>query len=512
LPASLAGKEVAFIAQKPNTPAHAKTELFWIGVSQTGSKKANQSSSLTNPTMINNSLTKHAKILSALPAGMKSDQPISARIDAIKGQHMNLSLMLQDVKNPGKSIRHQMLTTSIEGLKQGQSISAKIISGANNKALLEITTRQAANQSPIKTTNMANFKLAAGDTVAAFVQQRLSNDRVQLNIRGTIVEAPAPATVKKGDVLMLKMHQPPANFQLLSAHKNAAAKALASLKSNLTSNNQSMAQNITSIRNLMPPPTAGPLPASNGLPPINGLPQLDNALKLSASISSTPLDGKRVGEMIRNAGTGLESKLLNLSQHPAMSPSLQQDFKAIMLQLANLPSSNAQQAELIKALNELGRQGASRIEATQALNVLTHMQGEAMRLELPMLVNQQMVNVQLSIQQQQSYESGNEDEGDAADQAYHILFALELSQLGHIRIDANISDTSVHARIYNDNPRSNQFIVDNMQRLETRLQNLGFEKVYLLTSQQPPDADKQQRFDQLTQMTSASLNLLDIRI
>jgi len=268
--------------------------------------------------------------------------------------------------------------------------------------------------------------------------------------------------------------------------------------------NQPVAQNIAAMRNIIPN-----LSSSNP-----SLPQLDSALKATEINAQQPLDGTRLAHMIRDGGSGLESKLLQLSQNPSLSPSLQQDLKAIMLQLANLQHGNSQQHELIKTLRDLGQQSVSRIESGQALNVLTNMQGEPMRLELPMLINQQMVNVQLSIQQQASYEAESSNESNTSDASYNVLFALDLSQLGHLRVDANISDSTVHARIYNDNPASNQFIVDHIQRLEERLRGLGFDEVYLLSSQQKPEASKQQAFDQLTQMmpSSASLNLVDIRI
>ncbi|MBL4775637.1 MAG: flagellar hook-length control protein FliK [Mariprofundus sp.] len=536
LPASLAGKEVAFIAQQSGSQANAKTELFWLGASQTGlfGKKPGMATAhqTTQHRGKQQSLPKQVNILSSLPADLKSGQVISARIDAIQGKQMNISIWLQDNTDASKSTRHQILTTSSNGLQQGQHITGKIISDQYNKPMLEITAQQKSPQIEAKTaksivsqrsekspdiTNakLAHFKLAVGQSTSAFVQQRLANGHVQLNIQGTIVEAPAPKGIQKGDILVLKMHKPPAGFQLLSIHKNATAKALATLKANLPISSNPIAQTMTAIRNLLPSLPANTLPQNNNLPP------LEATLRANALTAEQPLNGERITQMIRHAGAGLESKLLNLSQslsinasQAALNPSLQHDLKSIMLQLANPQSSKAQQSQTIKTLTELAQQGVARIETGQALNVLAQMQGEGMRIELPMLVNQQLVNVQLSIQQNESYESDDLDEGKGSNPSYNILFALELSQLGNIRVDANISETSVHARIHSESPSSNQFIADNLQRLEERLQNLGFNETYLLASKQPPEAEKQQRFEQLTHMAPApaSLNLLDIRI
>jgi len=501
LPASMLGKKISFIVQQSGQQAGAKTELFWLSNSATQHKKTQQPQQAQLSQV---SLSKHAKILSGLPKGWSagqtaSNQTISGRIDAIEGGKMHLRASIPG----GQSANIQVST--ISGMKVGDTINAKLVSTGTNQAMLEITSPQrASSDHPAKQGNMASFKMAIGDTATGFVQQRLANGKVQLNIQGTSVETAAPANINKGDALSLKMVKEPAGFQLIAVHKNAAASALNSFKANLPMHNQPVAQNIAAMRNILP-----------GLSSANPtLPLLDNALKATEINAQQPLDGTRLAHMIRDGGSGLESKLLQLSQNPSLSPALQQDLKAIMLQLANLQHGNSQQHELIKTLRDLGQQSVSRIESGQALNLLTNLQGEPMRLELPMLINQQMVNVQLSIQQQASYESDSSHESNTADSSYNVLFALELSQLGHIRVDANISDSTVHARIYNDNPASNQFIQDHMQRLESRLQGLGFNEVYLLSSQQKPEASKQQAFDQLTQMmpNSASLHLVDIQI
>lgn len=505
LPASMLGKKVSFIIQQAGQQAGSKAELFWLGNSATEAKKAPQP---RQQQLSQLSLGKHANVLSALPNGLSAGKTLSGRIDAIEAKQMRLTASVQDGKISGNTTV-TMQISKINGMQVGDVINGKLVSTGNNQTMLEIISPQRPSDNPSKLGNrMASFKMVVGDTATAFVQQRLANGNVQLNIQGITVETAAPATINKGDALSLKMIKAPAGFQVVSVHKNAAVTALNSFKANLPMNNQPVAQNIAAMRTILPNLSINDSLASPALP------QLDSALKASEINAQQPLNGERLAHMIRDGGSGLESKLLQLSQNPSLSPALQQDLKAIMLQLTKLQHGNSPQHELINTLRELSQQSVSRIESGQALNVLTSLQGEPMRLELPMLVNQQMVNVQLAIQQQGGYESDSADKSSASDESYNILFALDLSQLGHIRVDANISDSTVHARIYNDNPASNQFIADNIQRLESRLQGLGFNEVYLLSSQQQPEASKQQSFDQLTQMMphAASLNLVDIRI
>ena len=199
-----------------------------------------------------------------------------------------------------------------------------------------------------------------------------------------------------------------------------------------------------------------------------------------------------------------------MAQQPMQAGSAVQDLKSIMLQLSQAQHDGIDKAAIIKTLSELGQHSAARIESTQALNVLAHIQGEPIRFELPMLVGQQMVNVQMSMQQEGYSSPQHGEQGGASDQSYSVLFALELSQLGHMRVDASISDHSVHARIYSDRDSGSQFIRDHIQRLEMRLQSMGYDEVYLMAVQTAPPAEKQRQFEQLSQMAPSSMRLLDV--
>jgi len=351
---------------------------------------------------------------------------------------------------------------------------------------------------------MATLQLAVGDVAAAMVQKRLPNGQVQLNIQGQLVETAAPESVVKGDVLMLRMSKAPAEFQVLSVQKNTADNMMSVLKQNMPVSHEPLSQNMTAIRNLLPGLINADLPVNSVLA------KLENWMMASVSTGDKPVNGEHLGQLIRQSGTGMEAKLLGLSQQASYHPAMLQDLKALMLQLSNVQSSHTTHAETIKALIELAQHSSARIESNQALNVLAQMHGDPIRFELPMLVGQQLVSVYMSVQQQ--YQSSPEDggHGGGSEQSYSVLFALDLTGLGKMKVDANISDTSVHARIYADQAGVGQFIREHIQRLQTRLQDIGYKEVFLLAAQTPPDAEKQRSFDQLTRMAPSSLNMLDV--
>ena len=81
-----------------------------------------------------------------------------------------------------------------------------------------------------------------------------------------------------------------------------------------------------------------------------------------------------------------------------------------------------------------------------------------------------------------------------------------------MRVDANISDKTVHARIYNDHADACGFIQEHLGKLEERLLSLGFDKVYLTASANKVEPEKLQRFDELTGMRPTSFSLLDVLV
>jgi len=515
LPSSLVGKAVSFVVRQMPPAGQGGFEMFWLGPSRsTGStmqKTVGRSAADSSSVQARH----RAAILSGMSAELmkqgKSGNMINGRVDAIEAGKMTLALTLAGAKASDGAVVHHIQTSLVQGLQSGQRFSARIQFDMNNKAMLEILPQAAGLKgtgAASERLETASFALKAGDIVGGLVQKRLPNGHIQLNIQGMSVEAPAPKSIDQGDLLLLRMNKPPADFQLISAHKNAAGKAMAVVKNNLAMSREPLASNMTAIGNILPALAAA------GLSDIDGLAQLDRWFAASAGAQQS-VSGEVLSRNIRDSGAGLEAKLLGLSQQLAagapQSAALLQDLKAIMLQLSQAQTGNINQAGLIKMLTELSQHSAARIETNQALNVLAQVQGDPIRFELPMLVGQQLVNVHMSVQQQGGQSSEHTDDGySGAEQSYHVLFALELSGLGNMRVDASISDSAVQARIYSDQDDAGQFVRSHMQRLETRLQEIGYKEVYVLASPSAPDAEKQRRFDQLTHMAPASLNLLDV--
>jgi len=501
LPAPLAGKETTFIAQQIKGDNGIK--LAWLGTTVHKGDTTPEGKSAKPLIQQGEQKPQQSSLLSALPAGTRLDKAISARIDTIQAGRMTMTMLQGD----GKQAQHtaetkqQIITTATMGLKTGQQVSINITGQmVSGKTIVEITPGKQI------TTPDSKLNMKAGDSTLALVQKRLDNGNIQINIKGISIETPAPPAIKAGDALEIKLIKVPGEFQVIQVHRDVSQKALSLVRQNLVSSNTPIAQNLSIIRN------AVPNIVNAELPPLKGLPQLETLLKTTESSRDYPINGERLAQLIRDSGSSLESKLQAVMNKDGQPQTLKQDLKAIMLQLSgeqNVPKF--QNTEALRQITELAQQSSNRIELGQALNVLANVQGEPMRLEFPMLVGQQIINVQMAIQQNESHTS-QESSSDSDSHSFSVLFAMELSGLGALRVDANISDNNVHARIYSEHSDSSRFIQEHIGRLEERLQSLGFENVYLMSTSAKPAPDKQQDFNELTSMRPTSFNLLDLLV
>jgi len=505
LPSSVIGKEVSFIAQQLGSKGKNSIVLAWLGA--TTGKSENSSEGKTANPLLQQTARKaqQSTLLSALPADIKTGKAIAARIDSIQPGRMTITLLQGHGKqiDPSGTAKQQIITTPTMGLKAGQQVSINITEQiAAGKNIVEITPGKHVQNTPGK------LNMAVGDSTLAMVQKRLSNGNVQINIKGSRVETTAPTQVKAGDALEIKLVKAPGEFQVIQVHKDVSQKALSLVRQNMPSSNAPIAQSLSSIQNSVANIANTELPAIKAL----ALPQLDMLLKSTESSRDYPINGERLAQLIRDSGSSLEAKLQTTFSKDAPSPSAQQDLKAVLLQLSGEQNtSRVHNSEALRQITEMAQQGSNRIELGQALNVLANLQGEPIRLEFPMLVGQQLINVQMAVQQHES-QTGQESDSDTSEQSFSVLFALELSGLGPMRVDANISDTTVHARIYSEDSSSSHFIQEHIGILEERLHNLGFEKVYLMSSANNPEVEKQQQFNELTTMRPTSFSLLDLLV
>lgn len=359
-------------------------------------------------------------------------------------------------------------------------------------------------------TNQASL-LQKGWGVAR-VEQRLSGGNISFNWQGKSFESKAPATISAGDTLLIKTNTAGKRsfLEVVDVARALPEKAINLFKTRIAQSEPLKQALLTLLqsRNAPVPPAEGPLPASLS----SQLVALGTLLNHYTITPDKPLDGPRLGEMIHNSGHLYEALLSKelLSSEKPLHQIQQRDLKAMLLKLIEVSQASEATPGTIQVAQSSER-GAARIESQQAISLLALHQPEPLRIEFPLIVQGIITTVQMSISTDQEATRHELTEDAASDESFTILFALDLSGLGNVDIDAHITSDSVHATIYPENEKARHFVQKHISRLSDRLDALGFNHLHLATSVKSRMSEKKQHaFECLNLGLPISKGVLDV--
>ncbi|MDQ6968055.1 MAG: flagellar hook-length control protein FliK [Mariprofundaceae bacterium] len=359
--------------------------------------------------------------------------------------------------------------------------------------------------------------LSTGKIITASVGERLPSGNISLYWQQQRFEAPAPMHVRAGDLLQLEVnpdnHRNKPSLRVLEWISQPKSKAAHLLRQHI-GKTDSIKQTLNVLQHVSTHISQTQInsPTSSNQPLAQSLSSLQSWIDHYALMPEKDMDGSRIANLIHRLGQHYESslrqhrhatiqQLQNLTQH---------DLKALLLQLVDNAGMFKKTVESTQ-VKRTAERALAHIESQQALNILSMIQADPIRFELPMMVQGQWANVLLSIQQEM-YEESREEKHSQASSHHHILFALDLSGLGALRIDAHISDSSVHAKFYHENNHARQFVQENIQQLQEKLKSIGFNDIYLNSAEiKQLSHDTSLQFQQLLNNAPSSDGLLDIQ-
>jgi len=457
-------------------------------------------------------------------------QTLSTIVTEQHGKQITLRII------PPESGNHRQSDTETGSAKQPQLLhiesSARAIQVGERFDIQLITSRQHAKQllqlqpkslSITKPATPPAFALPTNETIITEVKQRLASGHITFQWKNQSFESPAPAHVQPGDVLHLKVVQTgkKPTLNVMGHIPQAKAKATTIFRQHIgkTAPQQHVLNTITRISSEISTSTRtiDPQPGATSVssPLTTTLSNLNNWIDSYAIHADQAVDGTHIASVLRHMGQHYESNLLqhlndsrqnlqNITQH---------DLKAILLELIKATKSH----DLTSAAGRIGhaaKQGVAHIESQQAANFIAALHpGNPMRFDLPILIQGQLSNVYISIRQEHDSQHQHHDDSAVENQAYNILFALNLTSLGALRIDASITDKSVSARFYHDNDKARQYVQKNIQRLVSKLESIGYQRIYLGTApKHQMNHEKQDQFARLVNNTPNRDGLLDIKV
>jgi len=403
----------------------------------------------------------------------------------------------------------------------GEHFSLRTLEASKNSSQIALTPLRKTPQSTQQTSISSHTQigtLPAGKIITASVAERLTSGHVVLHWQQQRLEAPAPANVRVGDLLQLeiKPNNQPDNPSLRVVEHITKSKAKAAQLLQQHIGKSSSSQHLfNTLRHISPNISAissqNPINSSNNQALAQSLSHLQQWSDQYTLNPEKGMDGSRLAKLMQHIGQSYEASLLQ-HRHDSLQQLQhlkQHDLKALLLQLSHHADTIKNSVEQTQ-FKQVAERGLAHIESQQALNILSMLQTDPIRFELPMMVQGQWVSVWLSIQQELYDE--HEAEKQQQEASHHILFALDLSALGALRIDAHIAEHSVHATFYHENEKARLFVQENTERLHDKLKNIGFEDIFIHTAENKQlSNDKKQQFEQLLNHIPSRDGLLDMQ-
>ncbi len=205
------------------------------------------------------------------------------------------------------------------------------------------------------------------------------------------------------------------------------------------------------------------------------LQRLEDTLQVLLPPKTSLPDASGLREQVERSGINYEAHvkhvLINESLAPDEQAKLTNDFKGQLLELeqllGRLDSNDSARTDLLRQV----QRGIQNIELQQLSNVFAHEEHQPILLQLthPMFAVAQTAQlyVRNNASQQQSQPQGRQD--------YTLVFLLDFTELGALRVDASVRDSQVQATINVEQPAAADFVASHLSDLTARLHDLGFQ-------------------------------------
>ena len=112
------------------------------------------------------------------------------------------------------------------------------------------------------------------------------------------------------------------------------------------------------------------------------------------------------------------------------------------------------------------------IELHQLTNQLARQENQSVLLQIPNPYGQGNPAIKLYVRPSGDEESGKKGAGK---KSYNLVFFLDLSMLGNLRVDSQVSQTQLSVKMKVENQSIADFIESRTEEFNSRLADLGFQ-------------------------------------
>ena len=169
------------------------------------------------------------------------------------------------------------------------------------------------------------------------------------------------------------------------------------------------------------------------------------------------LEGKELLDVPTNVKNDLKGQLINL-------------LKLLEIRIGGNETSAIQRYELLKVIKVLMR-AVDNIELQQLTNQLSRQENQPITLQIP---DPFMIGKTINLYIRQS-EDKSKNKENKENKSVLLVFFLELSALGNLRVDAKINNQAISLRIDVENSNIAKFVENSLKDFCSSLDDLGFE-------------------------------------
>jgi hypothetical protein len=397
---------------------------------------------------------------------------------------------------------HRIVVQGDPAFKNGQTISARVEqispgpvlrilseSGrSSGKELKPDTTIQISSgkNSPISFFSKHGLdflKISEGQTYPAEVRQVLDSDSaiVRLNNRNFFVQTLGSNSLKPGDPIPV-VAEKTANglFHFLQSNESIIKQVDAGMIKPYLTSRQPFGEMISNLSTI-----AGEIASKTDSANFDSgkLAQLKQTLQLLNPGSGKNPGAQLIKEQVDVSGVNYEAKVkqfLESGTNQGKGIDLTRDLKGQLLDILQKLEDQANQAkgfsstqlQALKEQTQVFRQAVDSIELNQLTNQLARQENQSILLQIPNPYGQEDQTIKLFVRP--SGDEGSNKKG-AAKETYNMAFFLDLTKLGAVRVDSQISQTQLSIKIQVENQSVANFIDSQSRALNSRLAELGFE-------------------------------------
>jgi len=397
---------------------------------------------------------------------LKNGQTISARVEQISP-----GPVLRIISDSSRTSRKEIGPNDVPETQLKQETTIRISSGKS---------------SPISyfTKHELDFlKFAEGQNYTGQIKNVTGSDNAIIHLKNRIffVHTPGADTFKPGDLISVSA-QKTANglFHFLQSDGPVFKRVDAGMIKPYLPSRQPFGEMIAKLSTL-----AGEISSNSGFLKLNSgeMAQLNQTLQFLSPDNGKNSGAQLMKDQVNVSGVNYEAKVkqfLEAGANQGKTMEQSRDLKGQLLDIIQKLEDQAVQAkgfsspqlQTLKEHTQVFRQAVDNIELNQLTNQLARQENQSILLQIPNPYSQENQSIKLYVRPSGDEESGKKR---GSKETYNLAFLLDLSKLGNVRVDSQISQTRLSVKIQVENQAVASFIDSKFEELSPRLSDLGFE-------------------------------------